>query len=324
MAGRLAGRMAGRYCLARIARIEHELALSQKGRSYMSAAFRTVEPGRAIEIDTGSLPMRDRVCLRLLVRCGAATSVQLARLVYDRVHETQRRLLRLHRAGLLERITVADTPPGRAEFAYRVGQIGHQRLGTRRSPAPPTYVRHALDTVDAVCALNRSRDREHPPVQLWLTDTMTADILGRFVRPDSIAVVTTDAGSAVLALEIDEGTEHRRTIRAKLAAYRRPLAIRPNWHLLVVVPRPIRAAWMVRVAASLELGPRSWVVTRTDLARDSLDTFLRPLDPTQSPASIRSLLKPPRRLLPAPLGSHAWLELLAAGGGETADGGLAP
>jgi hypothetical protein len=58
-----------------------------------------------------------------------------------------------------------------------------------------------------------------------------------------------DAGSAVLAFEIDEGTEHRRTIRAMLAAYRRPLAIGPNWHLLVVVPKPIRAAWMVRVAA---------------------------------------------------------------------------
>jgi hypothetical protein len=84
----------------------------------------------------------------------------------------------------------------------------------------------------------------------------------------------TEAGSAVLSLEIDEGTEHRRTIPAKFAAYRRPLATRPNCHLLVVVPGPIRAAWMVR-AASLDLGPRSWVVTRTDLAGDSLDTVPR-------------------------------------------------
>jgi hypothetical protein len=43
-------------------------------------------------------------------------------------------------------------------------------------------------------------------------DTMTADALGRFVRRDSIAAVTTDAGSAVLAFEIDEDTENRRTI----------------------------------------------------------------------------------------------------------------
>ncbi len=153
---------------------------------------------------------------------------------------------------------------------------------------------------------------------------MSADVLGHFVRPDSIALVTTEAGSAVLALEIDEGTEHRRTIRSKLAAYRRPIAIRPNWHLVVVVPEPLRAGWMVRTAASLNLGPRTWVVTRTDLARDSLDTVLRPLESGQSSGSIRSLLKPPQRLLPTPVGSRAWIELLAAGGGEAQDGALAP
>jgi hypothetical protein len=153
---------------------------------------------------------------------------------------------------------------------------------------------------------------------------MSANVLGQFVRPDSITVVTTEAGSAVLAIEMDEGTEHRRTIRAKLAAYRRPIAIRPNWHLLVVVPGPIRAAWMVRVARSLELGPRSWVVTLGDLERDALDSVLQPLDPSLRSGSIRSLLQPPRRLLPAPVGSRAWLELLAAGGGETEDGALAP
>jgi Replication-relaxation len=197
-------------------------------------------------------------------------------------------------------------------------------MGTRRTPSPASYLRHTIDTVSAVCALNRTIDREHPPVQLWLTDSMSANVLGQFVRPDSITVVTTEAESAVLALEIDEGTEHRRTIRAKLAAYRRPLAISPNWHLLVVVPGPIRAAWMVRVAGSLDLGSRSWVVTLGDLARDALDCVIEPLDSRLPPRSIRSLLQPPRRLLPAPVGSCAWLELLAAGGGETEDGALAP
>jgi hypothetical protein len=290
----------------------------------MSAAFRTIEPGSAIELDPGRLPSTDRACLRLLVRAGAATSGQLAQLVYRKPRHTQKRLLHLHRAGLLERATVGDTPPGRAEFAYRLGLVGHQRLGTHRAPAPATYVRHMLDTIDAVCALNRSDDREHPPVQLWLTDVMTSNALGRFVRPDSIVVVTTDDGSAVFALEIDEGTEHSRTIRAKLAAYRHPLATRPNWHLLIVVPSPIRANWMVRQAASLDLGPQTWVVTRADLAADSLDTVLRPLAAGRSPASIRSLLRPPARLVSAPVGSRAWLELLAAGGGETEDGALGP
>jgi hypothetical protein len=81
---------------------------------------------------------------------------------------------------------------------------------------------------------------------------------------------------------------------------------------------------MVRVARSLDLGPSSWVVTLGDLERDALNCVLRPLDPRLPPASILSLLKPPQRLLPAPVGSRAWLELLAAGGGETEDGALAP
>ena len=290
----------------------------------MSAAFRTIDPGRAIDVDPGRLPMTDRACLRFLVRCGVATSNQLAQLVYRRPRHAQKRLLYFHRATLLDRATIGDTPPGRAEFAYRVGLVGHQRLGTRRAPAPPTYTRHMLDTVDAVIALNRSDDREHSPVQLWLTDSMTSDVLGRFVRPDSIVLVTTEAGSVVLALEIDEGTEHSRTIRAKLAAYRHPLATRPNWHLVVVVPPQARAVWMARQVESLDLGSQTWVVARADLGRDSLDTVLRPLARGPSPSSLRSLLKPPARLLPAPVGSRAWLELLAAGAGEVEDGALAP
>jgi len=290
----------------------------------MSAAFRMVEPGSALDMDPDLLATRDRACLRLLLRCGAATSPIAAEFVYPDLRRAQERLLRLYRAGFLERTTLPRRTPGHADLAYRLSQLCHQRLGTRRAPSPASYLRHTIDTVSAVCALNRAIDREHPPVQLWLTDSMSANVLGQFVRPDSITVVTTEAGSAVLALEIDEGTEHRRTIRAKLAAYRRPIAIRPNWHLLVVVPGPIRAAWMVRVAGSLDLGPRSWAVTRSDLARDALDCMLQPLDQRLPPGSIRSLLQPPRRLLPTPVGSHAWLELLAAGGGETEDGALGP
>jgi hypothetical protein len=290
----------------------------------MSAAFRTVGPGSALDMDPDLLAIRDRACLRLLLRCGAATSPIASQLVYRDLRRAQERLLRLYRAGFLERTTLPRRTPGHADLAYRLSPLGHQRMGTRRAPSPASYLRHTIDTASAVCALNRTSDREHPPVQLWLTDSMSANVLGQFVRPDSIVVITTEVGSAVLALEIDEGTEHRRTIRAKLAAYRRPIAIRPNWHLLVVVPGPIRAAWMVRVARSLEIGPRSWVVTHGDLARDALDCMLQPLDQSLPPSSLRALLQPPRRLLPAPVGSWAWLELLAAGGGEVEDGVLAP
>ena len=294
------------------------------GRPYIGAAFRTIEPGSAIDLDPDLLPIADRALLRLLARHGALTAAEPGQFVYADLRRSQEYVFRLYRAGLLERTPLSRQTPGRAEQAYRLSPLGHQRLGTRRVTAPASYVRHSIDTARAICALNRTDDREHAPVQLWFPDSMTGDVLSRFVRPDSIAVVTTDAGSAVLALEIDEGTEHMRMIRAKLAAYRRPLSRRPSWHLIVVVPGSPRADWMVRQAVAVNLGERAWVVTHADLARDSLDAVLRPLDPRHSPAPIGSLLKPPHRWLPAPVGSRAWLQLLATGGGEIDDGALAP
>jgi hypothetical protein len=289
----------------------------------VSAAYRKIDPASALPVDLDLLPIRDRAFLRLLNRAGAATAVQLAQLVYGSLRVAQKHLLQLYRSGLLERLPLADERYGQAEYAYRLGSIGHERLGTRNAPSPATYLRHTLDIVATVCALNRTEDREHPPVQLWYTDTMTTSILSRWLRPDSIVVVTTDAGSAVLALEIDEGTIFQRSVRAKLALYRRPLSTRPNWHLLVVVPTQLRLEWMVRTAAPLGLAPRAWVVTLADLAMNSLDAVLKPLA-GQAPFPVRSLLTPPQRLLPAPVGSRAWLELLAAGGGETEGGALAP
>jgi hypothetical protein len=294
------------------------------GRPYIGAAFRTIESGSAIDLDPDLLPTADRALLRLLARHGVLTAAEAGQFIYTDHRRAQEHVLRLYRASLLERTPLSRQTAGRAQQAYRLSELGHQRLGTRRATAPASYVRHSIDTARAICALNRADDREHAPVQLWFPDSMTGDVLSRFVRPDSIAVVTTDAGSAVLALEIDEGTEHMRMIRAKLAAYRLPLSRRPAWHLIVVVPGPLRAEWMVRQSVAVNLGERCWVLTHADLARDSLDAMLRPLDPGQSPTSIRSLLKPPHRWLPAPVGSQAWLELLATGGGEIDDGALAP
>jgi hypothetical protein len=70
---RLAGRLAGRSCPPKSPESSTNRR-SPGGKTYMSAAFRTIEPGSAIEIDPDLLPMNDRACLRLLVRCGAANS----------------------------------------------------------------------------------------------------------------------------------------------------------------------------------------------------------------------------------------------------------
>jgi len=280
----------------------------------MSAAFRSIDPGSAHDIDLKHLPITDRACLRLLELADAATAVQLAQLVYGSLRVSQKHLLRLYRSSLLERMAIPDERYGQAEYAYRLGTFGRNHLGIVGPPPSTGYLRRTLDTVDTVCALNRTGDREHPPVQLWLTQSMCRNMLTRFLRPDGIALVTTDAGSAVLALETDEGTTQRPGVRATLAIYGRRLSTRPNWQLLVVVPTQVRAEWMVRSAADLGLPPRAWVITRGELAAGSLDAALQPLVGGQEPRSLRSLLAAPPRWLPEPVGSRAWLEMLASGG----------
>jgi hypothetical protein len=137
---------------------------------------------------------RMSACLRLLNRAGAATAVQLAQLVYGSVRVSQKHLLRLYQSGLLERLPLADERYGQAEYAYRLSALGHEQLQTGSPPSPGIFLRHTLDIVSTVCALNQSDHREHPPVQLWYAASMTTNILSRFLRPDSIALITTEAG----------------------------------------------------------------------------------------------------------------------------------
>jgi len=81
---------------------------------------------------------------------------------------------------------------------------------------------------------------------------------------------------------------------------------------------------MLRQIRAVNLGSRASVVTVARLAEGALDTVLQSVAAEQMPGSLRSLLRPPERLLSTPIGSRAWLELLAGGGGETENGALAP
>ena len=133
----------------------------------VSTPFRSIDPGSAHDVDPGQLPISDRAALRLLNRAGAATAVQLSALVYGSLRVAQKHLLRLYQSGLLERLPLADERYGQAEYAYRLSTLGHEQLQTGSPLSPGIYLRHTLDIVSTVCAINQSDDREHPPVQLW-------------------------------------------------------------------------------------------------------------------------------------------------------------
>jgi len=169
--------------------------------------------------DPAYLPIRDRAVLRIINRAGSATSAQLAILAYGNLRHAQRRLTRMWRWGLLER---SAQPPKESQagapYAYRLSRACLRRLGYRR-PAwrGPGYLEHALDAVDAVCGLVAASPRGQL-VQLWLPDRLTRTVLEPGPGPDAIVVMSSDSGSAVVCLEIDESTQHAAPIRDKLSA----------------------------------------------------------------------------------------------------------
>jgi hypothetical protein len=288
----------------------------------MTAAFelsRDRAPRRSL--DVGLLPVVDRACLRLLGRCEAATPEQLARLVYRSRRTALKRLRRLRQLGLVER---ALLPPahGGAPVAYRVSVRGRERLGSpARRNEGVTHLRHTLDTVEAVCAFVGS-ERDDPavmPVGLWLTESMSRDVLGGDVHPDTIVAFDHAGGSAVICLEVDEATQHGPVIVAKLEAYERALTGRTGWHLLFVAPNDDRVDWL-RTLARGHLGQiagRGWAVTLGALRAGGPDASLRSLGPARDEPPLGTLATARgHRRSSAPVGSAAWVELLGYGGAE--------
>jgi Replication-relaxation len=282
---------------------------------------------RTLGVDLDALSVADKAALRLLVRADAATASQLARLIYRRQRTAQDRLLSLWRSGALERSTDPRSGRGTAAYAYRTSQSTRAHLGIREPRASSLYLRHTLDIVEAVCALAVPDDAEAPyPVQAWLTERMSADLPGPGIRPDSVVALQLGDRSAVLCLEMDEGTQHAPVIRARLAAYGRWLPARAGWHLLFVVQSEQRTRWLRRLGswhgpASLE--GRSWVVRLTDLGAGGLNALAVPIVGREPPHSLRALATDPIvRMSTAPVGSVAWIELLGQGGGEDLDRAL--
>lgn len=276
---------------------------------------------RTLRLDPDALPIADKAALRLMLRTDAATAAQLARLVYGRERTAQDRLLRLWRAGALERCTDPRSGRGTAAYAYRTSHAARAYLGIRESRASSLYLRHTLDIVDAVRALAAP---DGPggvrPVQAWLTERMSADLPGPGIRPDSIVALQAGARSGVLCLEMDEGTQHAPVIRARLAAYGRWLPTRAGWHLLFVVQSEQRGRWLRRLGSwhgpgSLE--GRAWVVRLADLDAHGLGATVLPVRGPGDALPVSAVATDPTsRRSGTPVGSRPWIELLGHGGGE--------
>lgn len=304
-----------------------------EGTLLMLGTFRSISANQRQRLaDIGFLPVRDRSCLRILYRYDVATTAQLTALVYRRRQKAQLHLQRLYRYHLLERTPLPPLERGGAPLVFRLSRHARNRLGyaplTRAEAG--TQLRHSLNAVEAVVALARPypASGDPHPVQAWLSPYMSAGILNR-IQPDALLAVQLATGSGVLALEIDEATEHADVIVGKLVNYGWTLAKRPGWHLLFVVPHTTRLHWLRRRLASAtgrapRLDGKAWAVTLEAIQVDGLSAIVTPIERGSTGRPLTTILDDARsRRLATPIGSDAWLRLLAFGGVEEFDPVLA-
>ncbi len=285
----------------------------------MASVFRTATP--ADKRDIRLLHYRDRAVLRILDRAEAATTRQLAILVYGNLRVAQERLASLYESGLLERTTLAPPHRGGAELAYRLSRRARYRLGDHSPRARGSNrLGHTLDIVETVCALATANGdpRQNSPIQAWLAEPTAASALGTPPFPDSVVVLQDGDRSGVLCLEIDEATQRRAVIEAKLNGYRRLFDVKPAWWLLFVVPSRSRARWMRTVAARVDqwVGTRAWVTSLVALRTRHLECPVLPVTGEAQATPLRALMNGSRDRQGVPVGSEAWLRLLGEGGIE--------
>jgi hypothetical protein len=283
---------------------------------------------RQLLLDPGLLGIRDRAALRILNRADVATTAQLVSLVYHRRQTAQEHLSWLYRTGWLERAVLPPESRGGAPLAFRLSPHARRRLGweplTRSRGG--TQLRHSLNVVETVCALLWSSG-DHNPVQAWLTESMAAEESWS-VYPDSVVALQLSSGSGVLCLEIDQSTEHAPQIRDKLSRYEAFLRSQSAWQLLFVVGSLERATFLARVARYGHgypgLAGLAWAVVLDDLKAVGTGAPVVSFTAHAGRNTLSTILRDPRsRTCPTPVGSDAWVELMASGGVEELDEALA-
>jgi len=250
---------------------------------------------------------------------------QLSTLVYSSRRTAYRHLARLASLDLVETVPL-QARRGGVPVAYRLTRKAMRRLGYDDERIGGfAHIRHALDGVEAVCALVRGARTEQVPtsVELWLPESTAGDADLQPARPDGIVVLQRGDRSAVVCLEIDESTEHAPQIRSKLDDWARVFAVRPELLLLFVVPTEGRLAWLRRNAGAGRrpaLEGRSFAVVAGDLDSAGFEAPVAPVGWRGERAPLATLIAEPRsRRSGTPVGSAAWVELLGSGGGEDVD-----
>jgi hypothetical protein len=165
----------------------------------------------------------------------------------------------------------------------------------------------------------------HDPglVQLWRSESQVPELGG--VKPDQLVVIDTGVASAWILVEVDESTERPPVIRERLTAYAKLFEEhRVDWHLLWVVNSPERLARLRQIAAPMKLAAladRCWGVPIGEVSDLGASAQVLAVGASLPPRPLRAIATDPRmRRTEYPVGSPAWMRLLANGGIEDMSG----
>ncbi len=182
-----------------------------------------------------SLTERDqRICADLYEH-RVLTTFQLFELHFPSYIRARRRLLQLHRLGLLWR-TRPRKRPGSLPWHYVLDELGvlivaesrgveagelRFRFDRALGMLDSQRLRHLRETNGFFTRLVYACRTDHPGdrLGLWWGERVCAEAWDGLVRPDGLGRLDGPEGSITFALELDRGTEARDRLEAKLERY---------------------------------------------------------------------------------------------------------
>jgi hypothetical protein len=232
---------------------------------------------------------RDRLLLDWLADHRVLTTFQISHALFGSLDFAQRRLVKLHRLGLVDRFRPLRAGGGSYPWHYVLDQIGAEFVAASRSQAPPrpgqtTDRKRRIatsQTLKHLLGVNQfftdlaGWARTHPPAALerWWPEQRCAEP-GAFgttlispVRPDGHGVFAEGTRRVAFFVEFDTGLEQHSILLSKVSRYVEHVAKGgPAWPVLFWLPTVARERRLHQLLAGINLA-----VPVATAVHDSLD-----------------------------------------------------
>jgi hypothetical protein len=240
---------------------------------------------------------RDRLLLDWLADHRVLTTFQICHALFGSLDFAQRRLLNLHRLGLVDRFRPLRAGGGSYPWHYVLDQIGAEFVAASRGQTAPrpgqTTDRKrrvaASRTLDHLLGVNQfftdlaGWARTRPPARLerWWPEQRCAEP-GAFgttlispVRPDGHGILSDGARRVAFFTEFDSGLEQHSVLLSKVSRYADHVAKGgPAWPVLFWLPTTARERRLHQLLSGIDIA-----VPVATAARDGLDPHACPADP---------------------------------------------